>query len=88
MAKSGDHYWVFAHVTPSFDSAGNIMGYHSSRRKPDADQFAKIKPVYDLLLAEEANFTDRKAGMESAFARLVGMLLDSRVEYDEFVYSL
>ena len=22
MAKNGDHYWVFAHVTPTFDSAG------------------------------------------------------------------
>jgi hypothetical protein len=22
MAKNGDHYWVFAHVTPTFDSRG------------------------------------------------------------------
>ena len=33
LAKSGDHYWVFAHVTPSFDGNNNIIGYHSSRRK-------------------------------------------------------
>ena len=25
MARSGDHYWVFAHVTPSFDAQGNIV---------------------------------------------------------------
>ena len=34
LAGSGDHYWVFAHVTPSFDSEGNIIGYHSNRRPP------------------------------------------------------
>lgn len=88
MAKTGDHYWVLAHVTPSFDSAGNIIAYHSSRRKPDADQIAKVKPIYDLLLTEEAKFEDRKAGMESAFSKLVGMLQDMRMSYDEFVFSI
>lgn len=88
MAKNGDHYWVLAHVTPSFDAAGNIVAYHSSRRKPDAGQIAKIKPIYDLLLAEEAKFEDRKAGMESAFAKLVGMLGDMRMTYDEFVFTI
>src|ERR1700761_2971359 len=34
-ATNGDHYWVFAHVTPSFDAGGNIVGYHSNRRVPD-----------------------------------------------------
>lgn len=88
MAKNGDYYWVLAHVTPSFDSSGNIIAYHSSRRKPDAEQIAKIKPIYDLLLAEEAKFDDRKAGMESAFAKLVGMLGDMRMTYDEFVFTI
>ena len=32
--KGGDHYWVLAHVTPSRDHEGNIVGYHSNRRKP------------------------------------------------------
>ena len=31
MARNGDHYWVFAHVTPSFDALGGIAGYHSNR---------------------------------------------------------
>ncbi|WP_237051414.1 PAS domain-containing protein [Magnetospirillum sp. ME-1] len=26
MAKNGDNYWVFAHVTPNFDAAGQIIG--------------------------------------------------------------
>jgi len=26
-AKNGDHYWVLAHVTPSYGSDGSIVGY-------------------------------------------------------------
>ena len=33
--KHGDHYWVLAHVTPSYDGSGNINGYHSTPRVPD-----------------------------------------------------
>ena len=88
MAKNGDHYWVFAHVTPSFDSGGNVIGFHSNRRRPDAAQIGKVKPLYDALLAEEDRFEDRKQGMESAFAKLTGMLRDKGVEYDQFVFSI
>ncbi len=28
QAKNGDHYWVFANVTPSFDNNGKIIGYY------------------------------------------------------------
>jgi PAS domain S-box-containing protein len=41
LAKDGSHYWVFAHVTPTFDERGTIVGYHSNRRKPDP---AQIEP--------------------------------------------
>ena len=40
-AKNGDHYWVFAHVTPSFDKTGKIISYHSSRRVPRRDAIDK-----------------------------------------------
>lgn len=32
LAKNGDHYWVFAHVTPSIDRRSRVVGYHSNRR--------------------------------------------------------
>jgi len=35
MCKNGDHYWVFAHVTPSYDTTGKVVNYHSSRRVPE-----------------------------------------------------
>ena len=36
-SSNGDNYWVFAHVTPSFDTTGNIVGYHSNRRVPNRE---------------------------------------------------
>ena len=87
MAKNGDHYWVLAHVTPSFDASGNIIGYHSNRRKPDPAQIDKIKGIYDQLLAEERRTEDRKVGMENAYKKLMDMLSDMKVTYEEFIFS-
>jgi hypothetical protein len=88
MARTGDHYWVFANVTPSWGENGKIASYHSNRRKPEPDKLAKIKPIYDKLLAEERRFDDRKQGMESAFAMVTGMLQEKGLSYDEFILTL
>jgi PAS domain S-box-containing protein len=88
MAKNGDYYWVFAHVTPSFDAKRNVVGFHSNRRLPRPEAIAKIEPVYKQLLQEESKHADRKKGMEAAVALLGQMLGDAGVEYDEFVFSL
>lgn len=88
MARNGDHYWVFAHVTPSFDKNRRIIGYHSMRRKPDADKVAKVRPLYADLLAEENRHENRKEGMKSAYAMLQGLLQSKGIGYDEFVFSL
>ena len=88
MARDGDHYWVFAHVTPSFDAQQNIVGFHSNRRKPNPDQVAKIKDLYASLRAEENRHANRKDGMNAAFAKLMAMLKDRGLAYDEFVFSI
>ncbi len=88
MAMSGDTYWVFAHVTPSFDAQGNVTGYHSNRRKPKAEQIAAIKPIYAALLAEEGKHASPKDGMEAATALLLKTLQDKGITYDEFVFTL
>ena len=87
-AKNGDHYWVFAHVTPSFNAKGEVMGYHSNRRKPSAAAVKVISGVYDILLAEESKHANRKDGMQAGFDLLVKMLQDKGISYDEFVLSL
>jgi PAS domain S-box-containing protein len=88
MAKNGDHYWVFANVTPTLDRTGNIIGYHSNRRKPDRDKIEKVVPLYQALLAEENRVANRKEGMHNAFDMLVGILKEAGIAYDEFVLGL
>ena len=88
MASSGDHYWVFAHVTPTFDATGKICGYHSNRRKPDATQIAKIEPVYQALLEQERAAPDRKVGMNQSYDRFLADLEAQGASYDKFAFSL
>jgi PAS domain S-box-containing protein len=88
MARDGDHYWVFAHVTPTFDANHNILGFHSNRRKPDMAQLEKIKPIYTELLAEENRHDSRKDGMLRGYDMLTNMLKGKGLDYDEFVFSL
>ncbi len=88
-SKNGDHYWVLAHVTPSFDSSGNMVGYHSNRRVPDrriVDDI--IRPLYKDLLAEENKHTNRKEGLDASTGMLLNLLKEKGVGYDEFVLTL
>lgn len=87
--KNGDHYWVNAHVTPSRDGSGNIVGYHSNRRVPDRDILTNtIMPLYQDLLAEEARHSNRKTGMQSSTDMVTKLLSERNVAYDEFVATL
>ncbi|MEO5375820.1 MAG: PAS domain-containing protein [Alphaproteobacteria bacterium] len=87
-AKNGDHYWVFAHVTPTFDTSGKIISYHSNRRSPERRAVNAIAPVYQALLAEEARHADPKAGMAASLKVVVDLLQQKGIEYDQFVQSL
>ncbi|MBY0430187.1 MAG: PAS domain-containing protein [Rhodospirillales bacterium] len=88
-SRSGDHYWVFAHVTPSRDTAGRIIGYHSNRRVPDRrilDQ--KVIPLYRTLLTQERCHADRKQGMAASTATLTTLLTETGMKYNEWIFSL
>lgn len=88
-SRNGDHYWVNAHVTPSFDSNGQIIGYHSNRRTPVRSILEeKVMPLYASILKEEQKHDDRKAGMQAGYAMLESILKDHGVGYDEFVATL
>ncbi len=87
-AKNGDHYWVFAHVTPDFDRSGAIAGYHSFRRAPAPSAIAAIKPIYAALLAEEKRHSNPQKGMEASTAMLRSTLAAKGVSYDRFVLGL
>ncbi len=87
-AKNGDEYWVFAHVTPTFDSTGRIISYHSNRRSPKPEAVEKAAGLYAKLLAEEARHADRKDGMAASGRLLTDLLGSMGKPYDEFVFSL
>ena len=85
---NGDHYWVFAHVTPTFDASRKIVSYHSNRRCPRREAVAKAEALYKELVAIERRGSDRKAGMEASFQAMIAKLKSAGVPYDEFVFSL
>lgn len=89
MARNGDHYWVHAHVTPSFDASHNVVGYHSNRRKPDPKVVREIiVPLYAELRKIEESTSNRKDGMNAAYDALNQKLSDMGKSYGEFVQSL
>lgn len=86
--KLGDHYWVFAHVTPSYNANGEIVGYHSNRRKPKQQSLEKVSSLYERLLAIELSHQDRKQGMQAGIAELNNFLQEQGMCYDEFILSI
>jgi len=89
MTKNGDHYWVLAHVTPSYDAGGSLVGYHSTRRVPNPSTINNIiVPLYADLRSIERSTSSAKDGMQASFDKLVEILNEKETEYDEFVSSL
>lgn len=89
LCKNGDHYWVFAHVTPSFDSNGNVCGYHSNRRVSDRSVVQTvITPLYKTLREEEARHASSKDGMAAAGALLQDHVRKKGMSYEQYVLAL
>ncbi len=88
LAKNGDHYWVFAHITPTFDVAGNISGYHSNRRSPDASAVEIVAALYAKLLEEEKRHATKAESIAAGEALLRQILTDKCTTYDELVFSI
>lgn len=88
-AMNGDHYWVFAHVTPTVNTAGDITSYNSFRRAPDiAVVSTVIQPLYQKLLAEEQRHVSPRDGLEASSNLLHTLLRDKGQSYAEFIFSL
>jgi PAS domain S-box-containing protein len=87
LSKDGSHYWVLAHVTPTFDAAGRVIGYHSSRRVPDREALREVQKLYREL-REIERLGDRREGLERSVAHLQAILDRAHVTYDEWVWGL
>lgn len=89
MAKNGDHYWVHAHVTPSRDRAGALVGYHSSRRVPERRIVdTVIAPLYRDLVQVESRHANAREGLAASYARLLDVPRAAGVSYDQLVFQL
>lgn len=88
LCRNGDHYWVFAHVTPSRDRDHAVCGFHSNRRVPRRAALAGIEPLYRELSAIEAAHRNAKEGLAASHARLTQAIAEKGRSYDQFVFSL
>lgn len=88
-SSKGNEYWVLAHVTPSFDQQGNVIGYHSNRRVPKRSILDNIIiPLYKNLRDIENRASSSKAGLEASAAKLAQVIADTGKEYNHFILSL
>ena len=86
MAADGAHYWVFAHVTPSFAADGRLVGYHSNRRLPEPAAVAEVRRLYERIRAAEQRQSSTPAAVEAGWQALRDEL--GGQTYDEFVWAL
>ncbi|MEY4504136.1 MAG: hypothetical protein RL154_429 [Pseudomonadota bacterium] len=84
LNKIGKYYWVFAHVTPSFDELGRIIGYHSVRRKPNMQIIPMVESLYRDMLAKE-----KQKGLQASEVVLQETITKKGfVSYAEFILSI
>lgn len=81
--NDGDYYWVFAHVTPSTDNNGRVIGFHSVRRKPSENALKVIKPLYS-----ELSHVEKTGGIPASYHRLNTLLQQKGLSYEEFILSI
>ena len=88
-SANGDNYWVLAHVTPSFDSKGEITGYHSNRRCPNRDVLNQhIIPFYQELLKIEQSTSSPKEGLRLSNEKIQDVLAENKMSFNEWIFSL
>ncbi len=81
--KNGDYYWVFANVTPTI-SHGQVVDYHSVRRKPSQKAMSVIPNLYRELVQKEKT----GGGVTASEKHLNDLLKEKGVSYDQFIASL
>ena len=70
--KNGDHYWVFANVTPVMEN-GKPVGYMSVRLKPTREQIQNAEALYARVRAERDS-TRKTIRLHAGGVRRVGWI--------------
>ena len=88
LSGDGAHYWVLAHVTPTFGPGGAPVGYHSSRRTAGRAALDVVEPLYAQLLREERCHANAREAASAGFALLESVLAEQGVSYEEWVWAI
>ena len=88
LATDGAHYWVLAHVTPTVDATGRVVGYHSNRRAPSHAGVLAAQDLYRRVLAEERRTPSAPEAAARGIATLREILDKQGTTYDELVWSI
>ena len=88
LAADGAHYWVLAHVTPSYGPDGAVVGYHSNRRLPSPRAIARVRPLYERLLAEERRHPNGKAAVAASSRLLEQVIAERATSYEDLIWSI
>jgi PAS domain S-box-containing protein len=89
LTRTGDCYWVFAHVTPSFDRNGKVVGYHSNRRVPERRVVdTVIAPFYAGILRAEQSQRNGKDSLAAGAQCIADLLAAKNARYDELIFAL
>lgn len=88
LSADGSHYWVLAHVTPTCDARGSIVGYHSNRRTAPSEAINQVSALYQRLIAEENRHSNARDAVEAGRALLEQELATAGASYDELVWKL
>ncbi len=83
LRKDGGFYWVFANISPTFNTNEQIIGYYSVRRKP-IDGFKQlIEPLYMQL--KEIEQTE---GMEGSLKAVEEFLNEKGMSFNELMIKI
>ncbi|EHP4506092.1 PAS domain-containing protein, partial [Campylobacter jejuni] len=80
--KDNNYYWVFANVSASFDTNGNIINYYSVRRAPNRKSLSIIEEVYKILLEKE-----QKSGINAGVSALMDIVSSYKMTYNELIFN-
>ncbi|MEM6491478.1 MAG: PAS domain-containing protein [Pseudomonadota bacterium] len=86
---NGDHYWVVAHVTPSFNTKGQVTGYHSNRRATTPGVIKDvIAPLYAEMCAAEDAAANGEAALAAGETALDAFIAARGRDYDEVIVRM
>ena len=87
MSADGSFYWVFTHITPSYDRHGSVVGYLSVRRKPNTESVKIVEGLYQQMCDIERR-EGAKRGLELSTQFLLNFLSEKGTTYEELILAL